>query len=346
MLPGKVVAFKLLTADFRDLNCIHNMTQKNQQVRLRLGRNAWLAITILAVALCGTTAQPILAKPRSAEITNATVQRDLVYKRVNGTVLTLDLYCPEKVSGPLPVIVWIHGGGWNRGRKEQCPAVRIVDEEYAVASIDYRLTEVAPFPAQIEDCKAAVRWLRANAAKYNLDPNRIGVWGFSTGGHLAALLGTSGGVPELEGGGDNLNVSSRVQAVCVVSGPGDLLQLYRDATGPSGAEMNPKVKPALEALIGGPVEESKTRAMAASPISYISKDDPPFLIIQGENDPTVPVGLTQSFFAALKAAGVDATLNIAPGRGHGVGGPKFDPVIKAFFDKHLRKTQGSDSNGR
>jgi len=105
----------------------------------------------------------------------------------------------------------------------------MVDEGYAVASIDYRLTSVAPFPAQIEDCKAAVRWLRANASKYNLDPNRIGVCGFSAGGHLAALLGTSGGVRALEGGGDNLNVSSRVQAVLVVSGPVDFLRLYHDA---------------------------------------------------------------------------------------------------------------------
>ena len=328
-------------ADFREQDRICYMIPTHQ----RQDRRPWLVVTIASVVLWSQIAEPILAKPRPAEITNAAVQRDLVYKRVNGTVLTLDLYCPENVSSPLPVIVWIHGGGWSRGRKEQCPAVRIVDEGYAVASIDYRLTEVAPFPAQIEDCKAAVRWLRANASKYNLYPDRIGVWGFSAGGHLAALLGTSGGVKELEGTGDNMSYSSRVQAVCVVSGPGDLLQLYRDATGPSGAEMNPKVKPALEALIGGPVEEYKTRAMAASPISYISKDDPPFLIIQGENDPTVPVGLTQSFFAALKAAGVDATLNIAPGQGHGVGGPKFDPVIKAFFDKYLRKTQGSDSNG-
>jgi len=294
-------------------------------------------VTIALVVLCSQIKQPILAKPRLAEITSAAVQRDLVYKRVKGTVLTLDLYRPEKVSGPLPVIIFIHGGGWNRGRKEHCPAVRIVDDGYAVASIDYRLTSVAPFPAQIEDCKAAVRWLRANASKYNLDPDRIGVWGFSAGGHLAALLGTSGGVKELEGTGGDMSYSSRVQAVCVVSGVGDLLQLYRDATGPLGAEMNPTIKPSLEALIGGPIEENKTKAMAASPITYVSKDDPPFLIIHGENDFTAPVSLSRSFFAALKAAGVDATLEVATGRGHGVGGPKFDSLIRSFFNKHLKQ---------
>src|SRR5206468_530267 len=247
------------------------MTQKNQQVRLRLGRNAWLAIIILAVALYGTTAQSALARGRPVEIADAAIQRDLVYKRINGRALTLDLYCPQKASGPLPVILWIHGGGWSKGRKEQhSPAISFLNDGYAVASIEYRLSGEAPFPAQIEDCKAAVRWLRANAAKYNLDADRIGAWGHSAGGHLSALLGTSGGVQELEGNGDNMSYSSRVQAVCVVSGPGDLLEQYRDALEHAG-EMNPKVKPALEALIGGSPEQNKAKALAASPISYVSK---------------------------------------------------------------------------
>jgi acetyl esterase/lipase len=306
---------------------------------LKPRRRRWLAVTIAVTVLGGQIAQPVMARRQPTEVPNATIQRDLVYKRVNGSVLALDLYCPEKVSGPLPVIVWLHGGGWSRGRKERCPAVTLVQDGYAVASVDYRLTDAAPFPAQIEDCKAAVRWLRANASMYNLDPDRIGVWGFSAGGHLAALLGTSGGVRELEGNGDNMSYSSRVQAVCVVSGPGDLLEQYREALEHEG-EMNPKVKPALEALIGGSPEQNKAKAMAASPISYVSKDDPPFLIIQGEDDPTVPVSVTRSFYAALKAAGVDVTLEIAAGRGHGVGGRMFQPMIKEFFDKHLRSSQG------
>jgi acetyl esterase/lipase len=307
---------------------------------LKPRQRRWLAVTIAAGVLGGQIAQPVMARRQPREVANAAIQRDLVYKRVNGAVLALDLYCPEKVTGPLPVIVWLHGGGWSRGRKERCPAVTLVQDGYAVASIDYRLTGVAPFPAQIEDCKAAIRSLRANASKYNLDPDRIGVWGFSAGGHLAALLGTSGEVKELDGNGDNMSYSSRVQAVCVVSGPGNLLEQYRDATGPSAAEMNPKVKPALEALIGGSPEQNKEKALAASPITYVSKDDPPFLIIQGENDITVPVSVTQSFYAALKAAGVDATLEIAAGRGHGVGGRMFRPMIKNFFDKHLKNSQG------
>jgi dipeptidyl aminopeptidase/acylaminoacyl peptidase len=115
------------------------------------------------------------------------------------------------------------------------------------------------------------------------------------------------------------------------------LQQYREAVA-KPAEMNPKVKPALEALVGGSPEQNQAKAMAASPISFVSKDDPPFLIIQGENDTTVPLDVTKSFYAALKAAGVDATLEIATGRGHGVGGPKFQPMIKKFFDKHLKNS--------
>jgi acetyl esterase/lipase len=324
----KAVAFKLLTADFWDVNCIHNMTQKNPQVRLRLGRNAWLAIAILAVALCHTTGRPILAKPRLAEVTNTTVQRDLVYKRVNGTVLTLDLYRPQEVSGPLPVIIWIHGGGWRSGGKERCPAAALVPDGFAVASIDYRLTSAAPFPAQIEDCKAAVRWLRANASTYDLDPDHIGAWGMSAGGHLAALLGTSGGVPELEGSGDNMQYSSRVQAVCDVAGPADL---------PAMTNLGPKRRFAIEALLGGSLERDKAKAITASPIHYVSKDNPPFLIVHGEADRVVPVEQSERLYEELRKAGVNATLKILPLVGHQA--VLMDAVKDAevFFDTTLKK---------
>jgi acetyl esterase/lipase len=312
------------------------MTSEYQVVRLIRRRYPWLAVTLAAAVLGGQITQPVMARRRPTEGANAAVQRDLVYKRVNGEVLTLDLYCPERVSGPLPVIVWIHTGGWSKGRKERCPAVALVQDGYAVASMDYRLTSTAPFPAQIEDCKAAVRWLRANAATYHLDPDHIGAWGHSAGGHLAALLGTSGGVRELEGTGDNMSYSSRVQAVCDVSGPSDLVRLYQEASQSRG-DKSGKVMSDIAALVGGSAEENVTTATAASPIQYVSKDDPPFLIIHGENDATIPVTQAESFAAALKAAGVETTLEIANGRGHGAGGPKSQPMIKAFFDKYLKK---------
>ncbi len=198
------------------------MTSQYRVVGLMRWRHALLAVTITAAVLGAEIAQPVMARRRPIEVANAAVQRDLVYKRINGIVLTLDLYRPEEVSGLLPVIV--------------C---------YAVASINYRRTTTAPFPAQIEDCKAAVRWLRANASIYHLDPDHIGVWGYSAGGHLAALLGTSGGVPELEGSGDNMQYSSQVQAVCDVGGPADLLAM---------TNLGPRRISAIEGLLGGPLE--------------------------------------------------------------------------------------------
>jgi len=274
------------------------------------------------------------------EIADAVIQRDLVYKRINGRALTLDLYRPQKASSPSPVILWIHAGGWSHGRKEQrSPALSFLSDGYAVASIELRLSGEAPFPAQIEDCKAAVRWLRANAAKYNLDPDRIGAWGHSGGGHLSALLGTSGGVQELEGSGDNMSYSSRVQAVCDVSGPSDLLRLYYDASDGSNGKRT-KATSYIDALLGGPADQNKTKAMAASPITYVSKDDPPFLIIHGEKDFGVPASQGELLAAALKAAGVETTLEITS-QGHTVrvGDSRLLPIIKAFFDKYLKKGQ-------
>jgi acetyl esterase/lipase len=335
----KIVAFEPLTADFQEpKSFIRNMTQKNQQLRPRLGRNAWLGFIILAIALCGTTAQPVMARGRPVEIADAAIERNLVYKRINGRALTLDLYRPQKASSPLSVIFWIHGGGWSHGQKERhSPALSFLNDGYAVASVEYRLSSEALFPAQIEDCKAALRWLRANAAKYNLDADRIGAWGHSAGGHLSALLGTSGGVQELEGGGDNMSYSSRVQAVCDVSGPSDLLRLYHDASDAS-AGTRPQAVAYIDALLGGPAEQNKTKAMAASPITYVSKDDPPFLIIHGKKDFSVPASQGELLAAALKAAGVETTLEITS-QGHTVRGERILPIVKAFFDKYLKKSQ-------
>jgi acetyl esterase/lipase len=312
------------------------MTPKNQQVRLGLGANALSGIIILAAALCGWAMQSAVARDRP----DAVNQRDLVYKHVNGRALRLDLYCPEKTSSPSPVILWINAGGWSHGRKEDySPVISFVGDGYAVASMELRLSGEAPFPAQIEDCKAAVRWLRANAAKYNLDPDRIGAGGHSGGGHLAALLGTSGGVQELEGSGDNMSYSSRVQAVCDASGPSDILRLYHDASDPSTGT-KPKAISYIDAFLGGPAEQNKEKAIAASPITYVSKDDPPFLIIHGEKDFGVPVSQAELLAGALKAVGVETILEITP-QGHslGLGGPRLRPIVKAFFDKYLKKSQ-------
>ncbi len=240
------------------------------------------------------------------------------------------------------MVVWLHGGGWSGGDKFPTPAARLVAAGYAVASVEYRLTSEAKFPAQIHDSKAAIRWLRANARKYNLDPEHIGVWGHSAGGHLASLLGTSGHVKELEGDEGNLDQSSLVQAVVDFAGPVDLLRTDMSGT-------KPKDTPGFRAFIGGPVAEHLENAKAASPIAYVSSNNPPFLIVHGTADKTVLPRQGEWFVTALKHAGVDATLEYVVGSGHDwreIETPAIAEEVTTFFDTHLRagKRTRDDAN--
>ena len=293
-------------------------------------------VLVIVVATWGTrVAESAEGRRRRAEFPDVNIVRNVVYKRVNGRDLRLDIYSPKSITRPLPVVLWIFGNRWSRGTKNHPPPVYLMSEGYIVINIDYRLSGEAPFPAAIEDCKAAVRWIRANAAAYHFDPDHIGAWGHSAGGHLAALLGTSGGIAELEGAGDNSTFSSRVQAVCDMSGPSDILQFYETVSN-SNNGMARIAKSSIERFLGGSVEQNRAKAIAASPTTYVSKDDAPFLIIHGENDMSIPVSQSEVLASKLKAAGVDATLIVAEGRGHGVGGPKFAPEITAFFDKYLK----------
>ncbi|MBL9091383.1 MAG: prolyl oligopeptidase family serine peptidase [Planctomycetaceae bacterium] len=263
---------------------------------------------------------------------------DVEYAEADGNPLLLDLYVPERPPvKALPLVVWIHGGGWQAGDKAQArPSQDLLAHGYAAASINYRLTDEASFPAQIHDCKAAIRWLRAHAAEYGYDPERIGVFGSSAGGHLAALVGTSGGLKGLEGTlGDHLGQSSAVQAVCDYYGPTDLaafvetLGYTRHATADA-----PEAK-----LLGGPVLENREAAARANPITYVDANDPPFYIVHGDSDPVVPPNQSELLDAALRKAGVSTKLTILAGAKHG--GPEFaapavaDGVV-AFFDRHLK----------
>ena len=245
----------------------------------------------------------------------------------------LDIYLPPK-SGqePLPVIVWIHGGAWRAGGKKECPVKPFVSKGYAVASINYRLSQHAVFPAQIEDCKAAIRFLRANADKYGFDPNGFGVWGASAGGHLAALLGTSGDTKDFDKG-ENLGVSSRVQAVCDYFGPTDFTRM-----GSSWSRMDHDAADSPESLlIGGPVQENKRKCQRANPITYVTKDAPPFLIVHGEKDPLVPHNQSEILYQALQKAGVRAKFHTVAGGGHGgFKDPAIERMVVDFFEKHLK----------
>jgi acetyl esterase/lipase len=260
--------------------------------------------------------------------------RDVEYARVDGKPLRLDLYLPTDAPKPMPVIVFIHGGAWRTGSKERCPAIPMSGRGYAVLSIDYRLTDVATFPAQIYDCKGAIRWVRAHAKEYGLDPEKIGVWGNSAGGHLVALLGTSGGVKELEGDvGDNLGFPSRVQAVADFCGPSSLR--IEDLKGHKNTEEG-KTPEAVSKLLGGTIQEKAELARLASPAIHVTPDDPPFLIVHGEKDSTVPVQQARILAAALEKAGVETVLHIDPEAGHGVGKPQTIKLAEEFFDQHLK----------
>lgn len=261
--------------------------------------------------------------------------RDLVYVEGGHERHKLDLFVPENASGPLPLIIWVHGGGWQNGSKEGCPPLRAgyTTKGYAVASINYRLSGHAPFPAQIEDCKAAIRWLRAHAQEYGLDPKRFGAWGSSAGGHLVALLGTSGDVKEFDVGA-NLNQSSRVQAVCDYYGPTDFTVFVTTPGYERHAdEESPEAK-----LLGGAVLKNRDNATRVNPITYVSRDDPPFLIVHGDQDRTVPLNQSELLFTAMKKAGTTVHFHTIHGAGHGngFGGRDLETMVSAFFERNLK----------
>jgi len=297
---------------------------------------AFRRLTLLLALLMALAA--FAQQPPAPQLPKGTVvHRDLAYVTKNAHERhVLDLYLPAEGDN-LPLIIWIHGGGWQNGSKERPTGLPFLREGYALASINYRLSGHALFPAQIEDCKAAVRWLRANARKYRIDPNRFGVWGASAGGHLVAMLGTTGGVKEFDVG-ENLQVSSRVQAVCDFYGPTDFLQM--DAHRVPGAALAHDSPGSPEArLVGGPIQENKEKVARANPITYIRKDAPPFLIVHGDADPLVPHHQSELLRDALEKAGVPVSSYTVKGGGHGQGfqqDANLMPAVRAFFAKTLR----------
>ena len=242
-----------------------------------------------------------------------TVKKDIVYATAGGKSLTLDLYAPNNAVRAVPIIVYIHGGGWRALDKSWCPyPMRLLEQEYAVASINYRLLqEGGAFPANLHDCKAAVRWVRAHAAEHGLDGDHIGVWGDSAGAHLAALVGLTGDIAALEGDIGLTGVSSGVQAVCAYFGALDLCSLVGPDTG-----VNPLTS-LMCALIGEPsLAQNVDKLKAASPITYVSADAPPFLVLHGDVDTIVPVSQSVLFYEALWKAGADVRLHIVHGGDH------------------------------
>lgn len=259
--------------------------------------------------------------------------RDLAYVAHGHPRQTLDLYLPQ-TGTRWPLIIWMHGGAWLAGNKDDVRPATFLSRGFAVASLNYRLSLHAIFPAQIEDGKAAVRWLRSQASTYRYDPTRIGAIGVSAGGHLAAMLGSTGGIKDFDTG-DHLDMSSRVQAVADLFGPTDFLQM--DAHNlPNAALVHAAADSPESRLVGGPIAEHRDRVRRANPITYISMDSPPFLIVHGDADLLVPHRQSELLAAALTQAGVRATLHTIRGGVHG--GPTLDaglPLAIEFFARIL-----------
>lgn len=268
--------------------------------------------------------QDILATARNA-------QRDITYCTVNGVDLKMDIYSPKNANGTTPLVVFIHGGGWSSGDKgrghgmTEFPA--LLSAGFTVASLNYRLAPEYEFPAMLEDVKCAIRSFRANADKYNIDPDRIGVWGESAGAHLANMIGLTDESAGFDVG-EYLDQSSRVKVVIDMSGPADLTVDFSQAF----------IEAKNNAFVGYDL-------VKASPITHITSDDPPFLILQGDADPVVPIGSgqAQKLYDGLTAVGVQAQLVIVTNGNHTLNAPNQTPsreeltsMIVDFFSEHLK----------
>ncbi len=266
---------------------------------------------------------------------------DIVYASIEGRDLVLDVYAPKSRPAELiPVVVWVHGGGWRGGSKDGIRrSVPILSHGLGLVSVGYRLSGEAKFPAAIADVKAAIRWVRANASRYGFDPDRLGAWGSSAGGHLVALLGTAHEVAEWDSmHEENAGVSSRPTAVCNWFGPTDFLRMNDfpgriDHDGPDSPE---------SLFIGVPIQENPDKTQRANPIRYVTADDPPMLHMHGEKDGSVPYNQSELLHAALEKAGVESDLYMVKNADHGFRNMEGDTPeslmerVRDFFDRTLQ----------
>ena len=272
----------------------------------------------------------------------------LEYASPDGVALLMDLRVPDGV-GPHPVILYLHSGAWITGDRFGGPAIRQASRGYAVASIEYRLAPDHIWPAQVEDAKAAVRWLRANAIRFDLDPNRIAVFGTSAGGHIAAVLGTSGGVASLEGVElGNAQESSRVRAVIDLYGPTDLLKIEAQKLPCIPLDGNAAYMPP-SLLMGCAIQQCQDWTKTASPMTYVTSDDPPFLIMHGLLDCLVPYKQSILLDESLRAAGVSSKLVLLANGEHGgkaFDDAKYEAMIDTFLDENVKAPVKTTSKRR
>jgi len=259
----------------------------------------------------------------------------LVYAKYGDREMHLDLYRPNNADEKLPAVVCIHGGGWQKGERRNHAhiAQTLADRGFVAVTISYRLSGEARFPAQINDCKAAVRWLRANAEQYGVDVNAIGATGLSAGGHLVALLATSGGVAGLEGEGGNADQSSAIQAAVAMGAQSDLL------TKRIAARSSAKTGEIYRKFLGGSQAEKTELYRLASPRHHLDQADPPLAFVTGGLDD--PSTQAETIRAEMMEAGIDSGLLVIADGPHPFLGRQlfFDQAVEfidAFFKKHLR----------
>lgn len=267
----------------------------------------------LFIIFCLTVANCKAQYKDTLDIAGTHVYRNISYVKNGLPEQNFDLYIPDSAKKPMPLIIWIHGGGWDGGYKGWIEIPYLAKLGYAIASVEYRFSRVAPFPAQMQDCNQAVWYLWKNAKKYGFDTSRFVIGGGSAGGHLSALIGLSinNHVAEFY---NNINKESKVhiRAVLDYYGPSDLNVVhgraaYLDYDGPNSA---------LNKLLGANALDRPDLAAIASPVTYIDKNDPPILILHGEVDGFVPFWESQLFYSRLKLAGVKARLIKIPGANH------------------------------
>ncbi len=295
-----------------------------------------LMLWVLLLASCDRASPEANPAEEATPAPAGIIERDVTYCTMEGVALKMDLYYPLAGEGPWPVVMYVHGGGWVNGNKNSGVGMRDIPSlqhaGFLVVSANYRLAPEHKFPAMIEDLKCAVRYLRAHAADYNLDPDRIGAWGSSAGGHLVSLLATADESAGWETG-EYLDQSSRVVAVVDMFGPADLTLFSSDE----------RVQ-RRNARVFGAAKLDTAPLIAASPVNHVTPDDAPFLIFHGEADTIVPPEHSQTLYAALQAAGVPATLVMVQNAGHSfipVGGlpePSREEItlmLVSFFNQWL-----------
>lgn len=295
--------------------------------------------TLTAAGLCISVLCAALGAHGSPKVI-----RDVKFASVGATPLLLDLYLPAVSARG--VIVWVHGGAWRAGSRASVDLAAMTARGWAVASVDYRLSPVARFPAQVHDIKAAVRYLRAHAAQHGLPASPIVVAGSSAGGHLAALVGVSNGQEQLEGkvGGD-LATSSDVQGIVSLYGASNLTTILAQST-PHGLSVR---VPALDLLLGAHPDKASELARLASPVFHVGLSDPPLYMLHGDQDNQMPINQSHELEAAYVEHRLKVRFEVVHGSGHG--GPEFTTdarldAIDAFLREHVAATAGASATKR